>query len=188
MVKAWKEAFKDFEDVSIFNKAILSISADAVVSPANSFGYMDGGLDLHLSEQLGWKIQNKLIKEIKDLPMRELLIGQSLTLRIDNKDFKYLISVPTMRVPTEYLIKESVNAYLAMKALMIEYKNNTDIQTINIPAFCKGVGEMPVEIVARQMAWAFSEIYLGRKINHTSFEDMRQHHFLLNEKKTFIKY
>lgn len=149
---------------------------------------MDGGLDLHLSEQLGWEIQNKLIQEIKALPMRELLIGQSLTLSIDNKDFKYLVSVPTMRVPTEYLIKESVNAYLAMKALMLEFKTNSDINTINIPAFCKGVGEMPVEIVARQMAWAFSEIYLDRKINHTSFKDMRQHHFLLNEKKSVIRY
>jgi len=35
-----------------------------------------------------------------------------------------------------------------MKALMLEFKNNFDIETINIPAFCKGVGDMPVEIVA----------------------------------------
>ena len=38
MVKAWKEAFNGFEDVSIYKKDILSIPADAVISPVNSFG------------------------------------------------------------------------------------------------------------------------------------------------------
>ncbi|KAJ8314435.1 hypothetical protein KUTeg_006585 [Tegillarca granosa] len=60
MVKAWEEAFEkyipDMIQVSlgdIFNGAP---AADAIVSPANSFGFMDGGIDMAYSMHFGWQI------------------------------------------------------------------------------------------------------------------------------------
>ena len=37
----------------IFNGAPV---ADAIVSPANSFGFMDGGIDYCYSEHFGWQM------------------------------------------------------------------------------------------------------------------------------------
>ena len=45
---------------------ITQIECDAMVSPANSFGFMDGGLDYALSERFGWDLEKRLQKIIKD--------------------------------------------------------------------------------------------------------------------------
>lgn len=41
--------------------------ASAFVSPANSFGYMDGGIDLHYCNTIGWHLQENLQKKIKEV-------------------------------------------------------------------------------------------------------------------------
>jgi hypothetical protein len=46
LVAAWERAFADAPDVIVTRGDLLEHAADAVVSPANSFGYMDGGIDL----------------------------------------------------------------------------------------------------------------------------------------------
>lgn len=188
MCDEWKNAFKEFPNIIIKHKCITKVKCDAVVSPANSFGYMDGSLDLKLSEHFGWHIQENLVKQIKELPLKELLVGQALTVNTNHPKTPYLISVPTMRVPTSYLIPESLNAYLAMKATLIEAKRTEQIKSIAIPAFCSGIGEMPYDIVARQMLFAYLEIELARFLDHTSFEELRDLHYLLNEPKSIIRY
>ena len=44
LVRAWAEAFEDFEQVSIVVHEVdfFAHPADAMTSPANSFGIMDG--------------------------------------------------------------------------------------------------------------------------------------------------
>ena len=44
---AWRRAFDDVEDVYVYEGSFQSIigSYDCLVSPANSFGLMDGGMD-----------------------------------------------------------------------------------------------------------------------------------------------
>ena len=46
LVDAWSEAFEAFPFVSCHEADFFTFDADAMVSPANSFGIMDGGLDL----------------------------------------------------------------------------------------------------------------------------------------------
>ena len=44
------DAFRDFcgdlPDVEVHHGSIFDVQCDAVVSPANSFGFMDGGIDM----------------------------------------------------------------------------------------------------------------------------------------------
>lgn len=42
---AWREAFDKVANVDIQVGDILEAAADAIVSPSNSFGYTDGGID-----------------------------------------------------------------------------------------------------------------------------------------------
>jgi O-acetyl-ADP-ribose deacetylase (regulator of RNase III) len=142
LLDAWTEFFGKEENVSIIEGDITQIECDAMVSPANSFGFMDGGLDYALSERFGWDLEKRLQKIIKDSPEGELLVGQAILIETGDSIVPYLISAPTMRVPTNFNIDTSINAYLAMKAILIKAKSNDNISTIAVPGLCTGVGRM----------------------------------------------
>jgi O-acetyl-ADP-ribose deacetylase (regulator of RNase III) len=92
MTDAWAEHF--FEkgplpgiDLKIHNGSVFDTPCDAIISPANSFGFMGGGLDGILSKYLGWQVQTRVQEKIKNDFDGELLIGQSLIVPTDNEDF-----------------------------------------------------------------------------------------------------
>lgn len=68
---AWREALVGFPALhplcEILTGNITELAVDAVVSPANSFGFMDGGIDLHYSTVFGWHVQERLQAFIKTM-------------------------------------------------------------------------------------------------------------------------
>ena len=180
LIDAWNDFFKEEQNVLILEKDITKIECDAVVSPANSFGFMDGGLDYALSERFGWDLEKRLQKIIKELPEGELLVGQALILETQDKLVPFLISAPTMRIPTNFNIDTSINAYLAMKAILIKAKSEEKINSVAIPGLCTGVGRMQPIIAARQMFQAYKEIILEEKIDFATFADAQKYHWNIN--------
>lgn len=180
LLDAWTQFFCNEENVTIAAKDITTIPCDAVVSPANSFGFMDGGLDYALSERFGWDLEKKLQRMIKELPEGELLVGQALVLETGDSIVPYLISAPTMRVPTNFNIDTSINAYLAMKAALIKAKSTEGIHSVAIPGLCTGVGRMQPMIAARQMFQAYKEIILGEKMDFATFGESQKYHWNIN--------
>ena len=180
LLDAWTEFFSKEENVTITESDITQLECDAIVSPANSFGFMDGGLDHALSERLGWDLEKRLQQMIKELPERELLVGQALILETGDKTIPLLISAPTMRIPTNFNIDTSVNAYLAMKAILIKAKNDKRISTVAIPGLCTGVGRMQPMIAARQMFQAYKEIILGQEMDFATFGEAQKYHWNIN--------
>ncbi len=49
LARAWREAFDEIDEVEVLEDDYFTHPADAMVSPANSFGIMDGGLDLDIA-------------------------------------------------------------------------------------------------------------------------------------------
>ncbi|WP_212002037.1 macro domain-containing protein [Chitinophaga sp. HK235] len=180
LIQAWQEFFTEAADVTIIEGDITRIKADAIVSPANSFGFMDGSLDHALSERLGWDLEKKLQQIIKNLPEGELLIGSALTLETGDPEIPFLISAPTMRIPTNFNIDTSINAYLAMKAILLHANKHPDIESVAIPGLCTGVGRMQPIICARQMHFAYQEIVLGKKQDFNNFGEAQKYHWNLN--------
>ena len=180
LVNAWREFFATEESVVIAEADITTIACDAIVSPANSFGFMDGGLDYALSERFGWDLEKRLQQIIKQLPEGELLVGQSLLLETGDAKVPFLISAPTMRIPTNFHIDTSVNAYLAMKAILIKAKSEEKISSVAIPGLCTGVGGMQPIIAARQMYQAYKEIILGEKMDFSTFAEAQKYHWNIN--------
>ena len=45
LVETWQQAFSYEPKVDIKFSSILDLNVDCIVSPANSFGFMDGGID-----------------------------------------------------------------------------------------------------------------------------------------------
>ncbi len=154
--KAFCKYFNDVEDVEVFKGDIFNAKCETIVSPANSFGFMDGGLDLLISQNLGWDIQEKLQKKIKSSPMKELLIGESIVIETQDKATKRVICAPTMRVPM-LLPEETLNPYLAMKAILGVLNSNKDIVDVAIPGLGTGVGGLNPYKVARQMREAYDD-------------------------------
>jgi hypothetical protein len=59
LADAWHKAFQGVENVQIHQGSIFDVSADALVSPANSFGFMDGGIDAQYSQAFGWDLSDE---------------------------------------------------------------------------------------------------------------------------------
>ncbi|BDD08464.1 hypothetical protein FUAX_08960 [Fulvitalea axinellae] len=170
---SWGHFFQNDQDIRIIEGNILEVEADALVSPGNSFGFMDGGLDLLISQKYGWQVESELKRHIALSELGELLVGQALSVESGSK---IVICAPTMRVPTSEGIPESVNAYLAMKAILIEGLKNKKIDSIAIPGLCTGTGRMSPYNSALQMKVAYDEIVNGIKPEFPMFMDAVKHH------------
>lgn len=180
LADAWKQYFQFESDVDIVEGDILAMEWDALVAPGNSFGFMDGGIDLLISRKYGWAIQTELKKRIAESDIQELLVGQAELLPIPDSS-KFIIYAPSMRVPTSHLIAQSVNAYLAMKAaLVIAQMHN--IEVLAIPGLCTGTGGMKPEVAAKQMFEAYDEVINKNNKDFPMHMDASKHHFYLNKK------
>ncbi|OKH45749.1 hypothetical protein NIES2101_25875 [Calothrix sp. HK-06] len=63
--------------VTVHHGSILDVECDAVVSPANSFGFMDGGIDFIYMDYFGKDIQLKVRRQILDHHHGELIVGNA---------------------------------------------------------------------------------------------------------------
>jgi O-acetyl-ADP-ribose deacetylase (regulator of RNase III) len=177
MCKQWSLQFKDCKDVTIHCGDFFSLQTDCVVSPANSFGYMDGGLDYVISTKLGWQVQEKLQKQILEKYFGELLVGQAELVETDFAEIPFCISAPTMRVPLR--VSDTVNVYLAAKAVFYLLKSESRINSVTISGLGTGVGEVPFDVCARQMKAAYNDIWLNNfDFPLTWQEAQRRHHSL----------
>ena len=151
--------FNDLENVSLINKDIKKVlkenkDIECVVSPANSFGIMDGGFDLALTEYYGIQLQERVQKYIIDNYYGEQPVGTSFIIET-NKDNQFLIHTPTMRTPNK--IKDKQVIYQAMRTTLIEAKRN-NIKSIIIPMFGGTAGGCHPHEIAKLMRLAYDQI------------------------------
>lgn len=187
MCKAWAKYFVNDSNVSIYQGDFFGQPTDCVVSPANSFGFMDGGLDAAITKRLGKHVQQKLRNQLVEKYNGELLVGQAEMIETEDKDIPYCISAPTMRVPM-ILGPETVNVYLATRAafkLLVYYPR---IQTITLSGMGTGVGRVPFDICARQMKQAYDEYLYGTPIPATWYEAQAKHQNLYSNKIRDIQF
>lgn len=100
MIAAWEKFFAGLANVEIRGGNLLMAKADALVSPANSFGFMDGGIDWSISDLFEWKIQSVVQEMINEKPAGELVVGAADVVPTGHERFKFLICAPTMRTPS----------------------------------------------------------------------------------------
>jgi O-acetyl-ADP-ribose deacetylase (regulator of RNase III) len=175
VVRAWKEHFKDLEGIQISKGDIFQLTADAIVSPANSFGYMDGGIDLVYIRRFGWELQDRLQAHLRDQHDGELPVGQATIVDTLDPSIPYLISAPTMRIPMN--VSTTLNAYLAFRAAIRAVKQHnveTDkpIRSLLCPGLCTAIGMMQPGVAAKQMATAYRVCVLGENIDPRSHSNL----------------
>jgi len=187
LVDAWERQFNDVPGVTISCGDIFSskpgpivatdpidVKADAIVSPANSFGYMDGGIDAVYTYQLGPQVQRELQARLARDFGGELPVGSAVIIPTGHRDIPWCISAPTMRVPS--FVGNTLNAYLAMRAaltavLVHNEEGNEPIRTVLCPGLGTAVGKMPVERCARQMRAAWDRVVGGKPLVHSTLRE-----------------
>ncbi len=174
LVDAWNREFAGVASVRVTCGDIFStksgqiaqedpidIKADAIVSPANSFGFMDGGIDAVYTYQFGAGLQQRLQAVLERDFGGELPVGAAVIVPTMHDDIPWCISAPTMRVPRN--VAGTVNAYLAFRAALIAaLAHNASglprIKSILCPGLATAVGQMPVARCARQMRKAWDRV------------------------------
>lgn len=136
----------------VLESDVFDVECDAFVSPANSFGFMDGGIDDCYRKMFpGAEAYVKhLIRSVSD---GELPVGKAISATLtagSHKTCNRLIVAPTMRVPALDL-NGTPNAYLATKAA-VALARQRGVQVLAIPGMGTGPGRLDKGVAARQMA------------------------------------
>lgn len=184
---AWETHCGALGDVEIRKGSVFDQPCDALVSPANSFGFMDGGIDAQYTHRFGARVQDAVRMAILQRHHGELLVGQAVIVETGAPDFPYLAAAPTMRVPM-VLPAGSINAYLATRAVLLAIREGQSpdgrpaheaIKTVCFPGMGTGVGRMPPGVCARQMAAAIQSARAPRHRLPGSWAEASENHQLL---------
>ncbi|MFO1394102.1 MAG: macro domain-containing protein [Steroidobacteraceae bacterium] len=159
LVAAWRMEFHAHPSVAVVQGSILESHANTLVSPANSFGLMDGGLDLALRDHFGTTVERAVREVIAARYHGELPVGLATIVETGHARHRYLITAPTMRFPGD--VSRTVNAYLAMKATLQVAIAHPEPLGVAVPGFCAGTGGMSAGQVARQMRIAYERVVVG---------------------------
>ncbi|MBQ7790394.1 MAG: macro domain-containing protein [Bacilli bacterium] len=149
--------FDDLEDVVLVNTDFKTFMdeyyVECIVSPANSYGLMDGGYDkaikMYFKEDIQEKVQNYIIKNYYgEQPIYTSFI-------IDINDKQKLMHTPTMRIPEKIIDERAI--YQCMRSVLIEAKQN-NIESILIPMFGGLTGGVHPQNISKMMRLAYDQI------------------------------
>jgi O-acetyl-ADP-ribose deacetylase (regulator of RNase III) len=200
LADAWERFCGDLAFVTIHRGSILDVACDTVVSPANSFGFMDGGIDALYMQAFGDDIQLRVRHQIYDHHAGELLVGAADIVETGHPVIPFLIAAPTMRVPM--VLRDSVNAYLAARAVFLliqrgRFTSGTHagqpiaerVRVVAMPGLGTGVGRIGFNTCARQVRAAIDDILLGRyEMPHSWAEASERHQLLYTDRPTRLQY
>jgi O-acetyl-ADP-ribose deacetylase (regulator of RNase III) len=152
---ALREAFHSFPEVVVSQADLLRVARNTVVSPANSGGFMDGGVDAAFRSFFGAVVEGQVREAIGRRPEGYLPIGASLVVRTGNERIPYMIVAPTMLAPEAI---DGQNCYRAMRAVLRIAGTQQDVgRAVYCPGLGTGVGQVLPADAAREMAQAYGD-------------------------------
>ena len=192
VVAAWRGAIADVGldrwNLEVVEGPILSVGTDAVVSPGDSFGTMEGGLDLALVDRFGAEVRQRVQQAIAEHTAGELLVGQALVVPMDPVRGTHLVTAPTMRVPMR-LPADTINPYLAMRAALAAVQRGVVrgldgrerpvrdvVRSLAVPGLGTGTGRVAPEVAARQMVAALADLERGVDLPPRPWEQLVAEH------------
>lgn len=153
-----------------FEQFMKNNKVQCVVSPANSFGIMDGGYDLALTKWYGKQLQKRVQKYIIGNYYGEQPVASSFIIDA-GKDNQYIIHTPTMRTPEKIIDTRII--YQAMRTTLMVAKQN-QIKSILIPMFGGLTGCVRPQVVAEMMYLGYCQIMNpSKKIGWNTIEDLK---------------
>ncbi|HWB76075.1 MAG TPA: macro domain-containing protein [Nannocystaceae bacterium] len=175
MIAAWRETFENNPEVEIRHGSMLEQRVSAWVTPTNSAGNMDGGLDAVIRGYLGDGIQHRVKQAIAQEHHGAMPVGYATCVTTQRDAPNFLISTPTMVASSED-ISDGMNVALAcaaaFQAVHIQHnKEPGSIYSVALPGLGANTGKVPVSICADLM-WTAYDLFRGRQF--ADFGEMRK--------------
>jgi O-acetyl-ADP-ribose deacetylase (regulator of RNase III) len=162
VVNAVSEVFKGCENIDLDAKceSILNVAkVDAIVSPCNTTGRMDGGIDQQYLNFFPPGLQAEIYRAYSSWKYRSFTapgivpVGHAVTVPTHFPNIPYLISAPTMEWPPGD-VSQTENAFMAMAAILGECSENF-LSVIAMPGLATLTGKMAPKVFAKQMYDAY---------------------------------
>ncbi|MDX3537740.1 ADP-ribosyltransferase domain-containing protein [Streptomyces sp. MB09-01] len=155
VVEAWRAAFADTPGIEIRRGSILEEDVDAWVTPTNSRGRMDGGVDAAIKRHLGSGIQLRVQRAIRDRFAGALPVGSAVCVPSGATTPRYLISTPTM-VQSSQNVSATLNVALACAAaFQAVHRQNRQapgsIRSVALVGMGAQTGRVPARVCANLM-------------------------------------
>ena len=156
---AWKAHFKDLPHVEVVTARFEDLPHfDCMVSAANSFGLMDGGVDAAIIDFFGYELMRRVQRRILEEYLGEQSVGTSMIVATGHPKHPFIAHTPTMRVPMD--IARTDNVYRAMWAMLLAVRQHNQrseqrIATVACPGLGTATGRVPYPEAARQMSLAY---------------------------------
>ena len=121
---------------------ITKVNYEAIVNPANSYGYMGGGVAGAIKHVGGIEIEKEAVSKAP------IPIGKAIFTGSGNLSCSIIIHAPTMKQPAMKIKKENVE-FATRAALRLASEKK--IKTIAIPGMGTGVGGVLLDDAAKVM-------------------------------------
>lgn len=154
VVGAWREVFSCHPEVDVIHESIIARETDAVVSPANSHGFMDGGIDLVYLRHFGHALQDRVRETICRRPNQIIPVGAAELVDTGNPHIPFFIVAPTMEMPEPVPASHARRAFAAVPRLV---DRHSELSDVCCPGLCAGVGRVSPYDAAREMESAYRE-------------------------------
>jgi O-acetyl-ADP-ribose deacetylase (regulator of RNase III) len=166
MAEAWRALAAARPGLVVHEGSITDVDADAVVSPANSFGFMGGGID---GVYARWfpGISDRVRAASGADRGGELPVGEAVIVPTGAPRPAWLVSAPTMRHPGERLPADGAPARAAAGAVLRLWRDGSlpdgrrvreAVHTIALPGLGTGVGGLSPTVCAQRVGDALEEI------------------------------
>jgi O-acetyl-ADP-ribose deacetylase (regulator of RNase III) len=166
MAQAWHTLAAARTGLVVHEGSITDVDTDAVVSPANSFGFMGGGIDAVYARWFPG-ISDRVRAASGADRGGELPVGAAVIVPTGIERPAWLVSAPTMRMPGEQLPPDGDAARAAARAVLQLWRDGTlpdggrvrdAVRTIALPGLGTGVGGLSPEVCANQVGAAWDEV------------------------------
>jgi O-acetyl-ADP-ribose deacetylase (regulator of RNase III) len=150
---ALRDSFRSFQEVPVSHGDLLAVAENTLVSPANAYGFMDGGIDAAFRSFFGPGVEGRVQGAIGRRPEGYLPIGASLVIQTGNERIPYMIVAPIMLTPEPI---DRQNCYRAMRAVLRIATAHEEVgRAVYCPGLGTGVGRVLPAEAAREMAQAY---------------------------------
>lgn len=170
LCEAFGQHFNYLPNVEIVNNYFEWLPEfDCMVSPANSFGMMDGGIDAAIIRFFGRSLMARVQRCILEDYLGEQPVGTSMIVETFHHKHPFLAHTPTMRVPMS--ISGTDIPYVAMYSMLLAVRHHNQqqeqkINSIACPGLGTGIGRFPYNEAARLMALAYDHfLYPPKYLN-----------------------
>lgn len=167
LAAAWHEIADSRPGLDVHEGSVLDLQVDAVVSPANSYGWMRGGVDAFYAQAFS-QVEERVRSAVLAYHGGELPVGEALLVPTGVPSPIWLLSAPTMREPAEQLPSDTVHPYLAARAVLRLWSDGVletgtpvrrVLRSIAMPGLGTGIGGVSPELCTRQVAAAWDEVF-----------------------------